>query len=406
MFPVAARFAGALALLALAVGFTRADDNDPDYEGMKLSKWIEIVQNDSSARKRALAVDALGKIWVAHKHKDTLPNVGRSLRVDPSAAVRAQAAIVIAGLRPDDIKYVSKDLVDSLGTEKESRVRKEIILAMIKFPEACALGIEQLVTVLKDPDNAVKIAAAEAIALAGTQAKTMAKSAAPGLEPLLKSDDKAVRMAAVYALGRIQPEGASTIAETMAGMLGTEKDADMKRELVTSLGLLSEKSAAVLKALTTALFDPDDDVRRRSARVLGIFGTEAASTADDLLKVVTTDKLKDIRVDAVRAFGSSLGATGVKARLKDLRPLLDPAKEPDYEVRLALVEEIGALGWEHLGVDLMSQDKALKDAATETIVALRGRLADPQVKVREAAGIAIRKIEKKPEPKKEPEKKD
>ena len=60
--------------------------------------------------------------------------------------------------------------------------------------------------------------------------------------------------------------------------------------------------------------------------------------------MLTTDKVKDIRVDAVRAFGSALGPAGVKARLKDLRPQLDPAKQPDFEVRLALVEEIGALG--------------------------------------------------------------
>jgi hypothetical protein len=96
----------------------------------------------------------------------------------------------------------------------------------------------------------------------------------------------------------------------------------------------------------------------------------------------------------------------VKARLKDLRPLLDPARQPDYEVRLALVEEIGALGYEFLGADLVSTDPAVKAAAQETLGALRLRLADPQVKVREAAALAIRKIEKKPEPKKEPEKKE
>jgi HEAT repeat protein len=228
----------------------------------------------------------------------------------------------------------------------------------------------------------------------------------------LKSEDKAVRMAAVYSLGRIEPEGASTIAETMAGMLATEKDAakvsnaDMRRELVTSIGLLSEKSDPVVRALAASLTDPDDEVRRRAARVLGTFGTAAGPVADDLFKVANTEKLKDIRVDAVRAFGSALGPTGVKARLKDLRPLLDPAKQPEFEVRLALVDEIGALGWEHLGVDLNSADKALKAEATDTVAALRGRLADPQVKVREAAAAAIKKISTKPEPKKEPEKKE
>jgi|GEM_PF-1284247 len=395
------RFAGAFALLVFALGVARADDEDPIYEGQKVSKWIDTIQNDPSARKRALAVDALAKIWIAHKHKDAIPNICRALRVDTSAAVRSQAAIVLAGMRPDDLKYFSKTLIDTLGTEKESRVRKQIILAMVKFPEVCSLGIEPLIAALKDSDPTVKVAAAEAIALAGTQAKTMAKSAAPGLVPLLKDQDKAVRMAGVYALGRIQPEGASTVAETMAEMLGTEKDADMKRELIASIGLLSEKSEVVVKALATALSDPDDEVRRGAARVLGTFGTAASSAADELFKVMTTEKSKDIRVDAVRAFGSALGPIGLKARLKDLRPQLDPTKQPEDDVRRALVEEIGALGWEYLGMDLMSPYKAVKDEATETLVALRKRLADPQVKVREAAGIAIRKIEKRPEPKKD-----
>src|SRR5829696_3308979 len=212
----AARFAGALAVVGITLALTRADEKDPDFDGHPVSKWIDTVQKDSSARKRALAVEALGKIWVAHKHKDVLPNVGRALRVDPSAAVRAQAAIVLGGLKADEIKYGSADLIAALGNEKESRVRKEIIAAMSKFPEVCALGIEPLITSLKDSDPAVKIGAAEAIALAGSQAKTMAKSAAPELVPLLKDNDKSVRMAAVYALGRIQPEGASTVAETMA----------------------------------------------------------------------------------------------------------------------------------------------------------------------------------------------
>jgi HEAT repeat protein len=406
MLSVAVRCTGALALLICAPGLTRADDADPEFKGKKVSQWIDTVQNDGSARKRALAVDALGEIWVVHKHKDAIPNVCRALRVDTSAAVRLQAAQVLGGLRASEIDQGAKTLVDALGAEKEARVRKEIIAAMSKFPEVCALGVDPLAAALKDPDPAVKVAAAEALAQAGGQTKTKAQSAAPALVPLLKDADTKVRTAAVYALGRIQPEGASAVAETMAEMLGAEKDANLRHELTAALGLLAEKSDAVVKALTAALADPDDEERRQAARVLGTFGPAAGPAADELLKLATADKLKDIRVDAVRAFGSALGPAGVKARLKTLLPLLDPAKQPDYEVRLALVDEIGALGWEHLGADLTAPDKAVKAAAAEALLAVRLRLSDPQVKVREAAALAVRKIEKKPDPKKEPEKKE
>jgi HEAT repeat protein len=294
-----------------------------------------------------------------------------------------------------------------LENEKESRVRRQIISAMTKFPETCVLGIEALISALKDDDPAVKVAAAEALALAAITVKGSAKSAASELAPLLKEKDKAVRMAAIYAIARIEPEGASTIAETLATMLQSEgAEADVKREIVTSIGLLSQKSGVVVNALAKALSDPDDEVRRRAARVLGTFGTAASTAADDLFKVITDEKLTDIRVDAVRAFGSALGPAGLKARIRTLLPHLTPEVQPAWEVRLAVVDEIGSLGWEFLGSDLTSPQPETKAAALEVMASLRKRLADPQIQVREAAAVAVRKIEKKPEPKKEPEKKE
>ena len=402
MFATAARVVGVCVLVALTSGVGRADDKDPVYEGKKFSEWASTAQTGQSVRQRSIAVEALGKIWIMDRKTGAIEYVVAVLRGDKSAAVRAQAAIVLAGLREEDMKqYGAPALIDVLKTEKESKVRKELIAAMAKFPFVCAAGVGSLTPSLKDLEPAVRVAAGEALALAGP----MAKSAAPELIPLLKDPTKTVRIAAIYALGRVTPEAGTTIAEGMAAMLGAEKDLDIRRELLASIGLLAEKSEPVIKALTVALTDAEDDVRRGAARTLGTFGSAAAPAVDELFKLVLSDKTKDIRVDAVRAFGSALGSTGVKARLKDLRPLLDPAKQPDFEVRLALIDEIAALGYDNLGADLASPDKGVKAEALETIVALRLRLADPQVKVREAAGVAIRKIEKKPEPKKDPEKK-
>ncbi len=429
-----ARYAGALALFALLAGFTRADEKDPEHDGKKMTQWITAAtQGGGSARQRALAVDALGKIAVKNKsnHKDIIPVVGQTLRNDTSAAVRVQAALVLGTLTEKEIEeYGKADLIFQLGKEKESRVKKEIITAISRFPQVCVGAVDPLSEALKDAEPAVKIAAAEALALAAAKTKGSAKSAAAGLAPMLKDPDKAVRTAGIYALGRIQPEGATAVAETLATMLGTETDVNIKRELIVSIGLLGEKTLPVVQALAAALNEKQpDEVRRAAARALGTFGTGAAAAADVLLNVVMTDKLKDVRVDAVRAFGSALGPTGVKARLNDLRLLLDPTKEPDFEVRLALVDEIASLGWEHIGSDIAPLGQVatavvsfgllgwsdfdaratllLKWAeAQKTLVALRLRQADPQGKVREAATLAIRKIEKKPEPKKDPEKKE
>jgi HEAT repeat protein len=380
----------ALALLwALAVATGRAQDDDPVYNGKKASAWVDVLVNDASARQRALAIDALAKLWADKQYKEAIPSIGRSLRLDSSAAVRTAAALALGSMKEEDIVKKglgAKDLIDAMGTEKESRVRKEIARAIARFPVLAKAAVIPLTGALKDPDPATRAAVADALALTAAEGK----SAAVGLAPLLADEDKGVRYSVVIALGRISPEGAPAIAETMAKMLGTEKDLDMKVELITSLGLLGEKSPAVVNALAAVLTNPEDDIRLRAVHTLGTFGTGAEPAAGALLKAAETDKVKDVRVDAVRAFGSALGPS-LKGRVADLVRILE--KDSEYEVRLAAVEEIGALG------------NDLKDDA-ETMKALRKRLSDPHVKVREAVAAAIRKIEKKPEPKKEPDKKD
>ncbi|VTT97073.1 hypothetical protein : Uncharacterized protein OS=Planktothrix agardhii NIVA-CYA 126/8 GN=A19Y_3985 PE=4 SV=1: HEAT_2: HEAT_2 [Gemmataceae bacterium] len=382
-----------LLLLALAANPApgRADDpSDPEIDGKKVSEWVETVTKDESARKRALAVEALSKAWTEKRNDQGLFYIGRALRLDTSAAVRTQAALVLGGLREAEVLYLIekkenlavKDLVDALGKEKESRVRREIAKTIGRFPRVAKMAVPELTATLKDPEPATRVAAAEALSTTGTDGK----SAAAGLAPLLADDDRAVKRAAVIALGRITPEGSATVADTMAKMLATEKDPDMRVELITSLGLLGEKSPDVVAALAALLAAPEDDLRRRAVRTLGSFGPGAAPAADALYKIAATDKVKDVRVDAVRGFGSAVGPAGVKARVKDLLALL---VDPDYEVRMAVVEEIGALGNELI-------------ADQETIKALRVRLSDPHLKVRDAVKTAINKIEKKPEPKKEP----
>jgi hypothetical protein len=363
--------------------------------GKKASVWMDILINEKSARQRALAVEALAKLWNDKRYEQALPNIGRALRLDSSAAVRTQAAIAIGSLRTDDLKLLGtkeqqaaveslkKDLADSMGTEKESRVRKEIAKAISRYPDVPANAVVQLTGALKDPDASTRAAVAEALAIAGSQAK----SAASELAPLLADPDKSVRFAAIVALGRITPEGASAVAETMTKMLTTEKDLDMKQELITSLGLLGEKSTVVVNALAALLTNSEESLRRSAARTLGMFGMGAAPAAETLLKVAATDKAKDIRVDAVHAFGSAVGPDILKKRMKEFISLL---MDPEFEVRLAVVGEIGALG------------NDLKDDI-ETLKVLRTRLSDPHIEVRKSVRAALDRIEKKVEPKKDPE---
>ena len=161
-------------------------DPDPKLDGKKGSEWVRTLIDDTSARKRALAVDALAKLWAqkrydrfAAKHQPALGSIAPR----PSA----QAAIVLGGLKESDIKQVGKDLIDALGTEKESRVRREIAVGLSRHQFLAKAGVANLTAALKDPEPATLIAVADALAQAGSDAK----SAAANLAPMLHHEDKA-----------------------------------------------------------------------------------------------------------------------------------------------------------------------------------------------------------------------
>ena len=93
-----------------------------------------------------------------------------------------------------------------------------------------------------------------------------------------------------------------------------------------------------------------------------------------------------MRIDALRAVGNATGVAGMKKLIPTLADRLK--NDPDFEVRITIADELGALGPE----------------GKEAVPALRQAQADPQVKVREAATAAVRKIERKVEkPKDKPE---
>ena len=372
------------ASFALACGLATARQNeDPVYDGKKAAAWVEILVNDPSARQRAVAATALGELRTKHRIKDLHKDLGRSLRVDSSVAVRVQCATVIGGLKPEDVKEIESELVEAIKAEKESRVRKELAIVMGRNPETAKRAVEALIGVLKDTDPAARAAAADALAKVGPDAK----EAATGLLPLIDDADKAVRQAAIFALGRITPDNPSFVAAALLKRFGVEKDAELRRDIVVSLKLIGDKSEPTIAALAAALADPEDEVKAAVAGCLGSFGTAAKPAVEALLKLATESKDKGLRIDAVRAFGSALGPD-LKGRLKDVIHIME--MDVDFEVRLAAVEELATLGMQ------LKDDK-------DAMAALRKRLSDQQVKVREAAAAAIRRIEKKPE--KPPEKK-
>lgn len=371
-------------LLAVAAGLLAGaavaqPPADPIYDGKKASDWVNVLQNDTSARKRTQAVAALAAVWSEHQYKDALPNIGRSLRVDSSPAVRRQAAAAIAGLKPETVRAIENEVVEGLKAEKHPAVRKELAVALGRFPEVAKKAVAPLAGVLGDTDPSARAAAADALAKAGPDAK----DAAPALLDRLADPEKSVRQAVLFALGRVGPENPSFVAAALLKRYAEEKEPELRREAVVSLKLVGDRSEATVSGLATALGDADADTQAAAVAALASFGPAAQSAADALLKLAdpTGKAATGLRVDAVRAFGSVLGSD-LKGRVAALVKVME--NDPDFEVRVAAVEEVGALG------------PALKDD-TATVTALRKRLSDQQVKVRAAAAAALKRVDKAPE---------
>lgn len=376
----AAGFALAAALLAAPLTPARQSD-EPEFNGRKASAWAAVLKEDSSVRKRQAAVVALGQIWADFKYPPALPAVGKAVRNDPSPAVRARAAAVLGNLRRDDAKGALTDLTEALKAEKEPDVRKELVTSLGRFGELALPAVGPLTGALKDADPGTRAAAAEALGRVGREAA----SAAPDLLPMLKETDKALRQAAVFALGRVGTADTPAVGPALAGMAAGEKEPEVRRELVVALGLLGDKAEPVALALAGGLADADAETRQLACRSLAGFGSAVGPALAALLKAAAADPDKNVRIDAWRAVGNALGPGGMLAHIPLLADRL--AADPDFEVRITVADELGALG------PLPEDGPHRKDVAA----ALRKAQADAQVKVREAATAALRKVERKPE---------
>jgi HEAT repeat protein len=363
------RVALLLGLLLLAAP-TRADE--PTFNGRKLSEWVTLLKEDATPRKRRAAVVALGQI-AASGDRDTvaatLAQLGKALRNDASPAVRAQAAIVLGQLKAETLAAALGDLTVSMRAEREPAVRREVATALARLGEAAKPAVGPLTSALKDADASVRAAAADALGRIGGEAK----GAEPELLPLLKDKDKSVRQAAVFALGRVKPDDTLTPAAAIVKVLQTDTDATMRREAILSLGLLGDRSQTVIAALGGALSDKEAELRALAALTLSKFGPAIHAVEAQLLKAFTSDPDKGVRLNAVRTLVSGYGTDAPK-----LIPVLTKQlqADADFEVRVAIVEELGGLG----------------PAGKPAVPALQRARKDPQIKVREAATDALKAI--------------
>lgn len=359
-------------LLLVSAPFLAAAD-EPEFNGRKLSAWATQLREDAVPRKRRAAVVALGQI--ASDRKDAQPDIlqylGRALRVDASPAVREQAAVTLGQQRIEaNAGGVLADLTESMRAEREPAVRREVAATLGRFGPAAKQAVQPLANALPDGDAGVRRAVADALGRIGEDAKP----AAPELLKLLKDSEKPVRQAAVFALGRVGPDDPAPVSAALVEVLGGS-DAELRKEALVSLALLGDRSPEVVAAVAQVLAEPDAEMRHQAILALARFGPAARSAEEQLKRAFTGDADKLVRSSAVHALCVAYGTDA-----KSLIPLMAERLkvDPDFEVRTVTAEELGALGSE----------------GRPALLALREAQRDQQIKVREAAAAAIRRIER------------
>ena len=350
-----------------------ARDEEPVVSGLKKSEWIRML-DDPSARRRRAAVVALGV--VGSLHKDVVPALGRALR-DKDQAVRSQTIQVLAGMRHEDIRELVPEFADLIKEDPDVAVRQQAAALLGRIGPLAKPALGRLIQTLTDKEVVVRTAAAEAIGRIGPDAR----EAAVSLIPLLKDKEFTIRLAAIFSLGRIGWDSELQL-NAMVKTLSDDEAVEIRKEAARSLGLLETAAKPGIPALLKALHsDSSADVRQQAAQALGKMGPETAAWKNDLLEAMNKDRDKTVRLYVLRTLSGSMGESFPMV-LPELTSLLKT--EADGEIRLALVQEIGAMG----------------PAAASALPALMAAQQDVQITIREAAKAAVKKVQTSADPKK------
>lgn len=316
-----------------------------------------------ASRDGPAAVDAL-----ATSLTDSDPAVvgiaARGLAARPSMPRTRDALVAAYGASSPAGRAVIADALESLGTslrdavELEARALWERNLAVLATPGPARAGAAEeigasaraeavtrllpLVDPNRNPDRVLLSAAARGLGEAGDW------TARKHLEVLLQEVDAAVAEAAAEALGRLgDPAAADSLAR--AAVQGAGRTASAAAEALATLPQAPEVGLALCEVALRSL---DASVAARAARAAR--ERDAACPMKPLL--------------------ARLGRPGTAAALAALAvfrppdaevaprvlPLLDPARAPDQEVRLAALRALGSLRTPAVAAAVRDRAVALK----------------------------------------------
>jgi HEAT repeat protein len=229
---------------ALAACVVSTDHRAPTPEQV-LPRLVALLK-DPNPDLRRIAAQSLGKI----ARKEAIPALVGALR-DPDAGVRRHAAWAL-GMIGEEALGPDRSPLAGLLFDTDAGVREAAATALGLTGDTQA-GIELLLERIAEPGVPADSKRLAAVSLGGMEAR----SAVTHLSRLLQDRDPLVRRWAVAALGEIADERA---VAPLGRLLAKDPDAGVRLEAAFRLGKFG--GVAARPALTAALKDADENVRR------------------------------------------------------------------------------------------------------------------------------------------------
>ena len=233
--------------LILTACIVSTDHREPTPE--QVIPRLVAVLKDPNPELRRTAAQSLGKI----ARKEAVPALWEALR-DPDADVRRHAAWAL-GMIGEDAVGPERSPLAALLFDVDPAVRETAATALGLTGDT-QVGIELLLERLLEPGTPADSKRLAAASLGGMEAR----SAVTGLTRLLADQDARVRRWTVAALGEIADEQA---VKPLGMLLAKDPDPGVRLEAAFRLGKFGGASAR--PALTAALKDANEDVRRVAA---------------------------------------------------------------------------------------------------------------------------------------------
>ena len=233
--------------LLLSACIVSTDHQEPTPE--QVIPRLTAVLKDPNPELRRTAAQSLGKL----ARKETVPALRTALR-DPDAGVRRHAAWAL-GMIGEDALGPEPSPLAALLFDADPAVRETAATALGLTGDT-QVGIELLLEQLAEPGTPADSKRWAAAAFGGMEAR----SAVTGLTRLLADPDARVRRWAVAALGEIADEQA---VKPLSALLAKDPDPGVRLEAAFRLGKFG--GTAARPALTAALKDANEDVRRIAA---------------------------------------------------------------------------------------------------------------------------------------------